>query len=175
MLNPGVSKKVTLTLFMFCSYGAIAADGEIKFTGSIIDQTCSIDSTSRNQTIPLGKIAKNALSGSVGAKAAATHFSLIVKSCPETITGGTVKFDGDGDSLYPNLLALDAGSGTATGVAVQIADKTGKEIPLHYSSSEFPLTTGTNTLDFTARYVSTSSTVTVGSANATAQFTIIYK
>lgn len=175
MLNSGVSKKVTLTLFMFCSYGAIAADGEIKFTGSIIDQTCSIDSTSRNQTIPLGKIAKNALSGSVGAKAAATHFSLIVKSCPETITGGTVKFDGDGDSLYPNLLALDAGSGTATGVAVQIADKTGKEIPLHYSSSEFPLTTGTNTLDFTARYVSTSSTVTVGSANATAQFTIIYK
>ncbi|HCM1914427.1 TPA: fimbrial protein [Salmonella enterica subsp. salamae serovar 28:r:e,n,z15] len=163
------------SLLLFCSYNAMASDGSIQFTGNITDQTCSIDSASQSQTVPLGKIAKSALNGAVGTKAAATKFSLMVKSCPETVTGATIKFDGNGDSLYPNLLALDPAPGKATGVAIQIGDKTGNEIPLHTASPQFALTTGTNTLDFTARYVSTASVVTVGNANATTQFTIVYK
>lgn len=175
MLNLLVNKKIVVALLL-CSLGeAMASDGFIHFTGNITDQTCSIDAASQQQTVALGKIAKSTLNGKVGSQAAATKFSLIVKSCPETITGASLKFDGNGDSRYPDLLALDSVSGAATGVAVQIADKLGTEIPLHTASAEFPLTTGTNTLDFTARYISTASTVTVGSANATTEFTIVYK
>lgn len=175
MWNLLVNKKIIMSVLLCSICDAIASDGFIHFTGNITDQTCSIDAASQKQTVALGKIAKSTLNGEVGSKAAATKFSLIVKSCPETITGAALKFDGNGDSRYPNLLALDSVSGVATGVAVQIADKVGTEIPLHTASTDFPLTTGTNTLDFTARYISTESTVTVGSANATTQFTIVYK
>ncbi|MBV8044141.1 fimbrial protein [Pluralibacter sp.] len=167
--------KIALSLLFLVTCSVMAEDGSIRFVGSISDQTCSVDSSSKNQTVTLGKVAKSALNGTVGTRASAAHFSLVVKSCPDTVTGATVVFDGNGDTLYPNLLALDDESGKADGVAVQIADKTGREIPLHSSSSEFPLTTGTNTLDFTARYVSTKAVVTVGTANATTQFTIVYK
>lgn len=170
-----LNKKNVAVLSIFMACAAHAADGTIKFTGSIADQTCSVDTASQVQTVDLGKVAKSALNGAVGQKAAATRFSLSIKSCPETITGAKFKFDGVADEKYPNLLALDPGTDVATGVAVEIADKTGTPIPLHVASREYALVTGVNKLDFVARYVSTAAAVTVGTANATTQFTIVYK
>lgn len=170
-----LNRKTTVGLLLLASFGAGAADGTIKFSGSIADQTCSVDSTSQSQLVELGKVAKSALNGAVGQKTAPTRFTLMIKSCPETITGATFKFDGVGDDKYPDLLTLDSGSGVATGVAVEIADRTGTPIPLHVASKQYPLVAGSNSLDFVARYVSTATAVTVGTANATTQFTIIYK
>ena len=167
--------KYAICLFLFFTFSVSAADGTVRFTGSITDQTCSIDSGSLNQTVILGKISKSSINGNVGLKSSPTRFTLVVKSCPETVKVATLKFDGVGDDKYPNLLTLDSGSGVATGVAVEIADKTGVPIPLHVNSPEYDLTSGTNNLDFVARYVSTAAAVSVGIANATTQFTIVYK
>ncbi|WP_434659419.1 fimbrial protein [Klebsiella sp. MISC125] len=169
-----INKKTVSFLFLITS-SAIAADGTIKFTGNIADQTCVVDSSSQNQTVELGKVTKASLNGAIGQKSSPTRFTLVIKSCPETVTGATFKFDGIGDDKYPDLLTLDSGVTVASGVAVEIADKTGTPIPLHIASRNYPLTSGTNSLDFVARYVSTAAAVTVGSANATTQFTIIYK
>lgn len=152
-----------------------AADGTIHFTGSITDQTCAVDTGSQNLPVNLGNVAQTALNGSAGMKAAPTRFTINVSDCPDTVTGANVKFDGTADAVNQTLLALDSGTGVATGVGIQIADKNGAPIPLHTASPDYPLAEGSNMLDFTARYVSTGTAVTTGPANGTSEFTIIYK
>jgi major type 1 subunit fimbrin (pilin) len=153
----------------------VAADGTIHFIGSITDQTCTVDSGSQNLNVNLGKVAQTALNGAAGMKASPTRFTLSVSGCPDTVTGANVKFDGISDGVNQSLLALDGGTGIATGVGIEIADKNGAVIPLHTASTDYPLAAGSNTLDFIARYVSTGTAVTTGTANGTSQFTINYK
>ncbi|EAT6372294.1 type 1 fimbrial protein [Salmonella enterica] len=155
--------------------GVMAVDGTIHFTGSITDQACNIDTGSQDMDVDLGNVSKSAINGSVGIKAAPTKFSLKLTSCPSTISGATVKFDGTADNDNQDLLMLDNEAGVATGVGIEIADKNGSTIPLHTASMNYPLVEGENSLDFIARYVSTKSSVTTGPANGTSQFTINYK
>jgi major type 1 subunit fimbrin (pilin) len=98
-----------------------------------------------------------------------------VSGCPDTVSGANVKFDGTSNSENRNLLALDEGTGIATGVGIEIADQNGTAIPLHTASSDYTLEEGSNTLEFVARYVSTGAAVTTGTANGTSQFTINYQ
>ena len=154
---------------------AQAADGTIHFLGSITDQTCAVDSGSQNLNVQLGKVAKTALNGAAGMKAAPTRFTLSLSNCPDTVGGANVKFDGVSDSINQGLLKLDGDTGAATGVGIEIADKNGNPLPLHTASVDYPLAEGSNTLDFVARYVSTGTAVTTGPANGTSQFTINYK
>ncbi|MDX6977346.1 fimbrial protein [Citrobacter portucalensis] len=169
-------KKTKLSAcFLLVAGSAVAADGTINFTGSITDQACTVDTGSQNPNVNLGNVAQTALNGAAGMKAAPTRFTLSLSDCPDTVTGANVKFDGTSDSVNQNLLALDSGTGVATGVGIEIADKNGTVIPLHTSSADYPLAAGSNTLDFVARYVSTGTAVTTGPANGTSQFTINYK
>ncbi|HGY3715834.1 TPA: fimbrial protein [Citrobacter gillenii] len=155
--------------------GAQAADGTIKFTGTITDQTCKVDTGSQNLPVSLGNVAQTALNGAKGMRAAPTKFTISVSECPEAVVGANVKFDGTADNNDQTLLALDGGTGIATGVGIQIADKNGTAIPLHSASPDYALVEGANTLDFVARYVSTGPAVTTGIANGTSEFSIIYK
>lgn len=171
-------KKMLSALFIITAGAAgsvQASDGTIHFTGSITDQTCKVDTGSQNLNVDLGKVAKTALNGAAGMKAAPTRFTLSLSDCPETVTGANVKFDGATDGVDQSLLALDSGTGIATGVGIQIADKNGSPIPLHTASTDYTLAEGTNSLDFVARYVSTGTAVTTGPANGTSEFTINYK
>ncbi|ELW2865972.1 fimbrial protein [Salmonella enterica] len=170
-----MKKMIVNACFLLVAGSAVAADGTIHFTGSISDQTCTVDSGSQSLNVDLGKVAQTALDGGAGMKAAPTRFTLSLSGCPDTVSGANVKFDGTTDGVNQNLLALDSGTGIATGVGIEIADKNGAAIPLHTASAEYPLAEGSNTLDFVARYVSTGTAVTTGTANATSQFTIIYK
>ncbi|MTC48291.1 fimbrial protein [Providencia alcalifaciens] len=154
---------------------ASASDGYINFTGEIIDQTCTIDSTSQNLIVPLGSVSKSSLDGAAGKKSSPTGFQLNLTLCPPTVAGATVKFDGTNDSDNADLLKLTQEAGVATGVGIEIADNIGTPIPLHSESMEYPLSTGSNSLNFVARYVSTLNTVTTGPANGVTQFTLNYK
>ncbi|TKU37304.1 type 1 fimbrial protein [Citrobacter sp. wls716] len=170
-----MKKTMLSACFLLVAGSAVAADGTIHFTGSITDQTCTVDSGSQNLNVDLGTVAKAALDGASGMKASPTRFTLNLSDCPDTVNGANVKFDGTSDGLNQNLLALDSGTGIATGVGIEIADKNGTAIPLHTASTDYLLVEGNNTLDFVARYVSTGTAVTTGTANGTSQFTINYK
>lgn len=152
-----------------------AADGTIRFTGAITDATCTVATGSQALNVDLGKVAKSALNGSAGLSASPTRFTLGLTGCPETVKNASIKFDGNANSVNPKLLAVDSGTDAATGVGIQIAEENGTEIPLHTSSRNYALTTGTNQLDFVARYVSTGTAVTTGTANGTSMFTINYR
>ncbi|MBL0573296.1 fimbrial protein [Aeromonas hydrophila] len=154
---------------------ANAADGTVNFIGEITDETCTIDTGSQNLTVNLGKVSKSSLDGAAGKKSSPTGFQLNLTSCPATVTGTTVKFDGTADSNNSNLLKLTQDAGVATGVGIEIADKVGTAIPLYSESMVYPLAAGSNSLNFVARYVSTLASVTTGPANGVTQFTLNYQ
>lgn len=172
-------KKITANMLFLLILGVAenvqAADGTIHFTGSISDQTCTVDSRSQGLNVDLGTVAQASLNGAAGIKASPTRFTLLLNACPDTVTGASVKFDGTPDQLNTTLLALDDDTDAATGVGIEIANPDGSAIPLHSASSDYTLTEGDNTLSFLARYVSTGAAVTPGKANGTSEFTINYK
>lgn len=170
-----VKKLFVSGCFLLVSGVAVAEDGVIRFNGSITDQACSIDSGSQALNVDMGNVSQAALNGSAGLKASPTHFTINLENCPSTVSGANIKFDGTPDPANPSLLAIDTETGSASGVGIEIADKNGIPIALHTASSNYPLVTGSNSLELIARYVSTSSSVKTGPANALSQFTIVYK
>ncbi|MBF7978838.1 MULTISPECIES: fimbrial protein [Rahnella] len=154
---------------------AFAEDGQVNFKGEIIDSACTVvNSVSNPLDVTLGKVAKTAFTGA-GSTAATTKFTLQLKDCPETVSSATVKFDGtaaDGDN---SVLALTDESGVATGVGIQLTDASNAVLPLFTASASYELSsTEDNDLDFVARYIATSDTVTAGPANSVASFTVNY-
>lgn len=154
---------------------AFAADGQINFTGEIIDTACTVTNDPANPlSVTLGNVASTSFDA-VGDTAASTKFDLLLTGCPDTVsTSATVKFDGNPAANNNEVLELTQGVGVATGVGIQLADDTGTTVPLFTASKPYALQTGDNTLSFMARYISTAAVVTPGTANSTAQFTIIY-
>ncbi len=155
---------------------AFAADGQVNFTGEIIDAGCTVVNTPSNPLqVALGKVARSAFS-QAGDKAAATGFTLQLTDCPATVNSASVKFDGTAVNGDNSVLALTQESGMATGVGIQLSDDNNIVLPLYAASKAYVLHPGavTNNLDFVARYIATSSTVNAGSANAMASFTINY-
>lgn len=153
---------------------ASAADGTINFTGTIRDTACTVDTASANQTVNLGTVAATSF-GSAGSTAAASRFTINLTGCPTAVTTASIRFDGPLASGNSNLLALSSGQ-TATNVGVGIYQQDSATlIPVAKASAPVTLSsTGTNTLNFVAKYVSTAATVGAGSANAVATFTVAY-
>ncbi|WP_174510406.1 fimbrial protein [Klebsiella oxytoca] len=156
------------------SASAFAYDGEVKFTGNITDEACTVTNAPATPlAVVLGEVAKSSFGATAGTTASTTKFTLALTNCPDTVNKARVKFDGAPDATNPALLRLDAAS-VATGVGIEILDDTGTPFSVNTASKEYPLVTGNNSLNFAARYKSTLDTVTVGSANANTGFTINY-
>lgn len=82
----------TLASLMLAGH-ALAEDGVVHFVGEIVDTTCEVTSDTADQTVPLGKVSKNAFSG-VGSLASPQQFSIKLEKCPATYTQAAVRFDG---------------------------------------------------------------------------------
>jgi type 1 fimbria pilin len=89
----------------------------------------------------------------------------------------SIKFDATSAPDYPNIIALNPSSKSATGVGIQLLDKRDKSpIPLGTSllmtdsAEEGPMD-----LPFIARYFQTSQRVVGGAVSATADFTMTYQ
>ncbi|ETS30884.1 MULTISPECIES: fimbrial protein [Photorhabdus] len=156
---------------------ANAADGKINFTGNIIANACKIDTDSANQNVNMGTISSNAFSG-VDSAAAATPFSIKMSDCPPEYTHAQVKFDGQIDNKNSNLLALsnDKGQAVANGVAIGIYEEDNSTlIPLAKASKLQAFTDQkTAELKFIAKYIATAQTISPGSGDAVANFTVVY-
>ncbi|MEB7538539.1 fimbrial protein [Pantoea anthophila] len=163
----------TLAAVSICGT-ASAADGTVNFTGTIRDTACTVDTASANQTVNLGTVAATSF-GSAGATASSTRFTINLTGCPAAVTSASIRFDGPLASGNSNLLALSSGQ-TATNVGVGIYQQDSSTlIPVGRASAPVTLSsTGTNALNFIAKYVSTAAAVGAGSANAVATFTVAY-
>jgi len=152
-----------------------AADGTINFTGSIRDTACTVNTSSATQTVNLGTVAASSF-GAAGTQASATRFTINLTSCPTAVTSASIRFDGPLASGNSSLLGLTSGTGVATGVGIGIYEQNSTTlIPVGQASALVTLSsTGTNALNFIAKYVSTAATVGAGTANAAATFTVAY-
>jgi type 1 fimbria pilin len=174
------AKCAALVVAGVLSQGAsAAADGTINFTGEITDQICSVSANSQNMIVPLGKVSKSVFGTTAGAKSTPAHFKIDLLNCPAGSNGAHVTFQGTANSVNSKLLRInnagEVGVLAATGVGVELSDSTGTPFALGSESPRYPLGEGDNSLKFQAAYVSTGTAVTVGPANATAQFTVSYK
>ncbi|WP_296253662.1 fimbrial protein [Pseudomonas sp. UBA4194] len=173
-------KKFALTsLFaaLTVSTSAMAADGEVQFTGTIVNTTCAItigDTTGGAAgEVKLGPVPAGAL-GQAGAIGGGGTFSLSVDAsdpaCNITGKKATVTFLGltgvDGPS--GQWLSLEKSAGYAKNVAIQIRDRTG-EVKMSEPSAEYMDLT--EPMRFTANYIATG-VAEPGTANGKASFTV---
>lgn len=158
----------------------MAQDGQVNFTGKIIEAGCKIDGgVTSTQEVKLGEVSRTAFTGA-GTHAATTKFSLVLTECPAELQGKpvSVKYDGTPDTLDNDYLQITGygAEGIAKGVAIQLLNEDGSELPLGTASKSVTLATGgaeTN-LDFFARYIATEATVGGGDANGVVNFTLTY-
>lgn len=154
--------------------------GTIHFTGNIVDAACAVSVNSENQTVKLGEYRTAVFTGA-GVTTVPIPFNIILNDCdPSVSSSAAIAFKGQKNVTDSTLLALSAGGDNrvvATGVGIQIKDRNSTVLVpdgTTYSTPE-TLFKGSNTLLFTANYKSTADSVTAGSANASATFTINYQ
>lgn len=156
--------KVALGLFIAatvgCSASAFAAtngEGQINFTGEIIDSACQVvNGLSNPLDVQLGKVSKTVFTGA-GSTSTLTKFDIKLTNCPETVTSAAINFGGTPDADNNAALALTPDTDAATGVAIQLVDTSGQPVSLYTPSKQYPLASGTavNDLEFGARYIQT--------------------
>jgi major type 1 subunit fimbrin (pilin) len=92
-----------------CSASAFAAtngEGQINFTGEIIDSACQVvNGLSNPLNVQLGKVSKTVFTGA-GSTSTLTKFDIQLKDCPETVTSAAINFGGTPDANNNTTLAL---------------------------------------------------------------------
>ncbi|MBT9425339.1 type 1 fimbrial protein [Enterobacter oligotrophicus] len=171
-------KKISLIsaiLSLSALQAANAADGVINFTGNITGTACVVDTTAIAQPVELGTVSATAFSGGNGATAASKRFNILLKSCPESISSASVRFDGITHAANPSILALNNGQ-TATNVGVAIYEQDNSTlIPVGSASSSITLQEDVdNTLTYFAKYMATGA-VGAGTVNSSTAFTVTYQ
>lgn len=187
-----ISRVLILSFSLSAGY-AIANDGNVHFTGEVIDSTCEVTTETANQTVKLGKVNKTAFTG-VGSTAAPANFHIDLDKCPATYTKAAVRFDADdtngtfkgnadGDvtvgfpveSTAPGDFTGTGTAAAATGVAIRLYNSSdNSHLKIGDDSTPVTISSGKASMPFIARYIATSATVTPGTANADTQFTVIY-
>ena len=161
-----------------CSASTFAAtngEGQINFTGEIIDSACQVvNGLSNPLNVQLGKVSKTVFTGA-GSTSTLTKFDIQLTNCPDTVTSAAINFGGTPDANNATL-ALTPDSDAATGVAIQLVDASEQPVSLYTPSQQYQLTSGTavNDLEFGARYIQTGAAITAGPANSVSTFTVIY-
>ncbi|MCU6359046.1 fimbrial protein [Enterobacter quasiroggenkampii] len=154
--------------------------GVVHFKGSVVDAPCVVDNDSTAATVDLGQVKTSSATTTGSVIGAAKPFTIHLTDCAlDTYTNAAVTFTGLTVSGKPDQLAVNgggAGSATATGIAIQVLDNTGKVVPVDGSaaSTAQKLTTADNYLQYSAQYVAIADTITAGAANADANFNITY-
>lgn len=177
-------KSVALLALGFTAVMANAADpltvqgGTVHFQGSIVNSPCVVDVNSADQTVNLGQFQSSNFV-KTGDTSSPVNFDINLISCDaSTLSNAAIKFKGptiEGEDQILSPLATQAADTIAGGVGVQILqDSNILDVNGIGSSEPVALLDGTNKLSFQARYISTSDDVTVGSANAMADFTVTY-
>ena len=148
--------------------------------GSILTPTCNVDAGSQNLTVPMGSVYRNVFQG-VGSVAAVKNFSIRLNcNALPAGQGNTVMMTMDASadpSGLPGVLRLaTSGPGPiAGGVGIQVRNALGNPVVFGQAFDVGPSQPAGYTVNFTARHIQTTSTVTTGDANGLATVTLTYK
>lgn len=172
-INAFLPACLLLTASAMAATTNIGSAGDIHFTLTIKAATCELEKDSIDVdmgTVVLQRPVK------VGKELNEKSFSIGLKDC-EFATKAYVTMDGTADATNPSLFALE--SGGATGMALKIKTSGGvQQYPSSTDSTPVDHTIwfdGTNKLSYIASYVPVKPDATVGAANATVNFSVVYE
>ncbi|BBT14423.1 ferrous iron transporter B [Metapseudomonas otitidis] len=156
---------------------ALASDGTITFTGEVSSKTCTIDSKSLNQNVPMPPVSQTALAP--GQRAGAKQFEIRVSAC----TAGTkvrAHFDaGPTVDTVNGVLINQSKEANASNAFVQILNKNGDPINLVDGTNNLEEVTGTNkdaVLVFSAAYLAPKvDPITPGPVLTSVSYTMTYE
>ncbi|NDJ57538.1 fimbrial protein [Enterobacteriaceae bacterium 4M9] len=167
-----ISTIAALTMgFTTVANAAAVNGGTINFVGKVVDAACVVSTDTANQTVDLGQVKVSAFGAKAGTKAQnLTPFELVLEQCDGKSATAAITFSGVQNATYNALTS----TGTASGVGVYIMDNDGSVLSIGTASKPVALQAESNVLPFMADMISVSDAVTVGSVEATANFTITY-
>lgn len=166
----------------FDNLDVIHVDLASGFCLNVVAPTCTVQTDSKQITVPLGNRPVTSFSG-VGSVGPTVPFSIRLVAC-SNVSQVTIQFNAVADADYPSAAAAGvlstAGSPSpaATGVGIQLMDgRTSSPMILLQPKVMWNGTSGTTSisLPFGARYIQTRSTVTPGYAHGSAQFVLSYQ
>lgn len=160
-------------LLALTSLPAVATDVTLNIEGNIYDTTCQVDGGSQNMVVDLGQGVASDFHD-IGDTGPWKKFDLTLTNCPPTLTVATVSVDGPRDRDHPFKFA---NSGTATGVALELADRLDYIVLAPEARFSVVIDAGTHTATFpmAARYYATAMPVTAGTFNSVVQATFTYQ
>lgn len=152
-----------------------ASAENLEINGEIITSTCAVKTTGGAVTVPMGKVDLAAINQAE--RAGQKNFTITL-DCTGSGSAQTVgiRFGGMPDGGTGNLALTGS---TATNVGVALYDANGIHQKIGDDPSTASLVTipasGSEDLRFSAWYASPGNNATAGTANATADFVVIYK
>lgn len=124
-MNTIITHSVLGLLMMVAGYNVALADPvNISITGKVVASACDVDTASVSQNVDFGQVRLNEMAAA-GNASDWKPFEVKLNNCPPATTSATVTFSGNPAS---NDATLYANSGTATGVAVQMAQAGDKSL-----------------------------------------------
>lgn len=170
---------------------ALAADasgGTVNFNGSVVTSACAINAGSANINVDMGEVRAATLAAAGSESNTAKAFTITLEDCdiadtsastennPIAATTVAVTFTGTPDSADANSLAVgsNGSSSSAQNVAIRLYDEKGNVVRLGEPAAAVALRTGSNTLNFNAKYYSPEGNATAGDASAVATYTVTY-
>ncbi|WP_051916862.1 MULTISPECIES: fimbrial protein [unclassified Serratia (in: enterobacteria)] len=160
-----------------------AADGTMKFSGKLTENTCVLDAGSKNQTVALGRQSTYA-----GIGGSMPHGNLIIKlnNCPMSSNKAYIRFEGTQavgtsysiDKIFSFSNTGQPGAAGNVGFIISDGDFTNL-ISVNGASRAYDLNTGAgaaNQLTFSVGYLNTDRVAlrTPGNAVGNVQFSVVY-
>ncbi|MBI0278570.1 type 1 fimbrial protein (plasmid) [Hafnia alvei] len=146
---------------------ADGGDGTLNSSGSVIDAACTVAPDSKNMTVEFGTLSLNIYQNddTYPNGRNAKNITINLTNCPSTIASASMQLLGNTASVtgHPDGgLAVDGGSGAATGVEIRFIDITDSD-PLAVNTGilTFPLAEGNNKLQLMAAHYPTTDNVDV--------------
>ena len=154
---------------------AYAADGTINVKGHILDNTCAVTVDSENVSVKLGDIASKTFR-EAGDTSLPQAFSINLEKCGAAVSNVSVTFNGTADANNTTLLAIPAGTGSASGVGIAIYDRDKALMPINTVGESTGLEANQTTVEllFYANFMANGQPVVAGAVNASATFTLHY-
>lgn len=172
-----------MTVSAVTAFSASAVDGNIQFTGTIIDTGCDINvapthnaSNTSVGSIDLKSVAKSAMGATIGQIANKTAFALTLTNCPASMTSASANFDYKASSAGNAYMANT--ETTQNGVGMQLFDdnKGSQGLVRGVPSSPVSFVNNSAVLPFSVALVNTSGNgVTPGKVTSSAQYTVVYQ
>lgn len=149
--------------------------GTIHFMGSVANAPCSVSADSEHGIVMLDQVTLDSMGAKGETSGQAKAFNISLENCDATTyTNATVTFHGQSSPDQAGVLANTAGSGAATGVALQLFGPDGNKLDVEKESSKQTLSNGTNKIPMSVDYVTTADAATAGAVESVATFQITY-